>query len=84
MSESNRTPEEREHTRQLWNFTALIFGYNELAKLATTLGERVWCRLMRDHAETEYKRLGGALPNDQESAVNRRARCADARKYWAT
>ncbi len=51
--------EQQVRNAERWHTIALMFGYNELAKLATTLGEKVYCRLMRDRAEAEYKQLGG-------------------------
>lgn len=49
-----------------WHQLALVHGYNELVKLAETLGEKVYCRLARDHAEEEYKKLGGEITRQAE------------------
>ena len=44
-----------------WHHLALVYGYNELAKLAETLGEKVFLRIARDHAEAECVRLGANI-----------------------
>jgi hypothetical protein len=46
---------------RLWDALALCFGYNELAKKASTLGERVFCRLGCDAAEKIVEECGGAI-----------------------
>ena len=40
---------------------ALVFGYNELAKSATVLGDKVYYRLARDAAQEELIKQGGTL-----------------------
>lgn len=41
-----------------WMELALVYGYNEIAKSMTTLGEKVYCRLARDDAERRATELG--------------------------
>ena len=54
----------RVQTRELakvgaqWQATALFIGYNELAKKAEILYDRVYFRLFRDAAEAKMKSLG--------------------------
>lgn len=43
--------EEATHQVRRANFIALVFGYNELAKRAETLGEKAFYALARDDAE---------------------------------
>jgi len=50
-----------------WYYLALAHGYNELARKAETLGEKVYCRLGRDQAEEAYKQLGGQIERTGES-----------------
>jgi hypothetical protein len=53
-----------------WDALARCHGYNELAKKATTLGEKTFCRLARDHAEQEYAKLGGRIEiNEDQTPV---------------
>ena len=42
-----------------WVTLAACLGYNELAKLAKTLGEKLYFRLMRDQAVQRYVKVGG-------------------------
>jgi hypothetical protein len=44
-----------------WHALARVVGYNELAKDAQTLGEKVYLRLARDEARKDYERLGGEI-----------------------
>ena len=43
---------------EAWHHVAVVRGYNELAKEAKTLGEKVYFRLARDHAEGEAAKAG--------------------------
>lgn len=52
-----------------WALLALVFGYNELAKTAQSLGEKVFLRLARDAAEEDYRALGGELDRTNEEVV---------------
>ncbi len=45
----------------LWHTLATIHGFNEMARMATSLGEKVFCRLARNEAEDVYKKLGGQI-----------------------
>lgn len=44
-----------------WDAIARMHGYNEMTKLAKTLGEKVYCRLACDAACEEAKRLGAEI-----------------------
>jgi hypothetical protein len=48
---------------------ALLCGYNELAKLGQTLGEKVYFRLRRDAAHEELARLGHHVEMIEDEAV---------------
>lgn len=43
---------------KIWHFLALAHGYNELAKLSDSLGEKIYCRVGRDEAEKSLRELG--------------------------
>ena len=60
MAAKKLTKEQRK-SMELWNATALIYGYNELAKIAPTLGEKVYLRLMVKQAEELLKKHGGDI-----------------------
>ena len=49
----------QQRNAELWHKLALVFGYNQLAKTSETLGEKVYCRMLRDLAEKDYIELGG-------------------------
>jgi len=53
--------EEPNQNEKRWHTLALIYGYNELAKVALTLGEKIYCSLIRGAYEGEYKKLGGKI-----------------------
>lgn len=53
--------EQQERSLLIWHLTALVHGYNELAFRATTLGEKVYCRLGRDNAVAALEKLGGKM-----------------------
>ena len=40
---------------------ALIYGYNEMAKNAQTLGEKVYLRMAREDATEKFRALGGEV-----------------------
>lgn len=42
-----------------WHLVATCIGYNELAKMAKTLGEKVYFRLIRDATEERLIEHGG-------------------------
>lgn len=65
-------PEEDEATakaRERWHAAAVCLGFNECAKLAKTLGEKTYFRIMRQGAEEHFMSLGGARVFQQEPAV---------------
>jgi len=66
------TKEEEEkrttHAKQ-WRAIALCFGYNELARKAKLLGEKVYFRFARDQAEVELMKLGGAINLERDPPV---------------
>lgn len=51
------TDEERARL-QRWDSLALVWGYNEMAKEAGSLGEKVFCRMARDAAAEQLRALG--------------------------
>lgn len=56
----------------MWDALARLVGYNELARGAETLGERMYLRLARDEARRAYEGLGGRVedaPADAPVAV---------------
>ncbi len=53
--------DEREADAARWASLALLVGYNELARNAKTLGERVYFRLCRGEAEEDYVARGGRI-----------------------
>lgn len=50
-----------EENARRWDALARIVGYNELAREAKTLGEKVYLRLARDEARRQYQSLGGEV-----------------------
>jgi hypothetical protein len=46
---------------EAWDAIARMHGYNEMAKEAKTLGQRVYCRMARDAACEEAKQLGADI-----------------------
>lgn len=52
-----------------WHRMAVIIGYNELAKNVTRLGEKIYCRMARDHAEQEYEKEYGEPGLSREGEV---------------
>lgn len=67
MTEERRTLTTQEQKNlKLWRLQALIFGWNELAKIATTMGEKTACRIARDNAEAEYASRGGVGRIDRD------------------
>lgn len=60
MSERN-TPEAPPSDPQegYWTYAALTIGFNELAKLHTVLGEKVYFRLLREAAQEKFVESGG-------------------------
>lgn len=52
-----------------WDLLALTFGYNELAKTARTLGEKVWCRMSRDAARDALIDRGGDVKITSEEVI---------------
>ena len=53
----------------LWHQVALCYGYNELARQAQTLGEKVYFRLFVDDAEKSAIALGAKLELTRETPV---------------
>jgi hypothetical protein len=52
-----------------WDLLAMIFGYNELAKVARTLGEKVFLRMARDAAQRQYESLGGQIDRRDDETI---------------
>ncbi len=61
--------EEDQASHKRWVAAAMCLGYNELAKIATVLGEKVYWRLARDAAENHFVELGGNKIYKEESSV---------------
>lgn len=57
--EADDEPEADRRSRERWHAAALCLGFNELAKLGRTLGEKVYHRMMRAGAEEHFIALGG-------------------------
>jgi hypothetical protein len=66
---SNKKEKVELENHKKWDLLALIWGYNELAKMVETLGEKVYCRMARDFAEQEYIKLGGRLNKEKQDEV---------------
>lgn len=56
--EKQLTAEQQLHYAR-WMHLALALGYNEIAKLGTTLGEKIFARMMRDTAVENLIEVGG-------------------------
>jgi hypothetical protein len=52
-------PSKEQDIIRLWSILAQIHGYNQMALQATSLGERIFCRLARDKAESLYEQMSG-------------------------
>jgi hypothetical protein len=52
---------EADQNAKRWDCLALLMGYNELAKDATTLGAKMYLRMGRDVAHKRYEELGGQI-----------------------
>lgn len=52
-----------------WTAVALCYGFNELAKQAKNLGEKVYFRMRRDSAEKLFIELGGQKFITSEPAI---------------
>lgn len=50
---------ENERQSLYWTTLATMLGYNELAKLAKTLGEKVYFRLLRGVMQDQFVKRGG-------------------------
>jgi len=48
---------------------ALVLGYNELAKGAKVLGQKVYMRMARNAAHARFVELGGKLTMDESEKV---------------
>lgn len=48
-----------------WDALARLVGYNELARDAKTVGEKLYLRLARDVAEESYVALGGQVKRSE-------------------
>lgn len=48
-----------------WDAIARMHGYNEMSKLAKTLGERTYCRMCCDAACEEARSLGAEITRTQ-------------------
>lgn len=51
--------EENQASLLYWTALATMLGFNELAKLGKTLGEKVYFRLLRDDMSLRFVELGG-------------------------
>lgn len=58
-----------EKNAEMWHQLAVAYGYNELVKQARNLGEKVYFRLGRDHAEQEAAKLGAKINRGGEGNV---------------
>lgn len=54
---------------RLWNEVALVYGYNELAKQAPTLAEKIYFRIARGLAEEEAEKLGTKINSGPQGNV---------------
>jgi hypothetical protein len=63
--------ESEDKTRRvfMWDALARVLGFNELAREAVTMGEKVYFRMARGFAEEQYALLGGELNKTEESEV---------------
>lgn len=52
-----------------WHYLALVYGYNELARKAETLGSKVYCRIARDDAEKTLIENGYAMKLNRKEPV---------------
>lgn len=52
-------PEDRQNAVEMVTVAALVYGFNELAKMQETLGAKAYYRLLRDNAEKRFLALGG-------------------------
>ena len=59
----------RRKNATLFDVLAKIVGYNELARQAPTLNEKVYCRIARQHAYERYVELGGKIKLTEEDEV---------------
>jgi hypothetical protein len=62
-------PAADKRSRERWHAAAICLGFNELAKLGKTLGEKVYHRMMRAGAEEHFVSLGGQRIFQEEPAV---------------
>jgi hypothetical protein len=53
------TEEELLAEGEQWSLLAMTLGYNELAKVAPSLGQKLLCRLLRDKALASYEEVTG-------------------------
>jgi hypothetical protein len=53
--------DDRDPNIELWANAALVFGFNELARMQQTLGQKLTCRIMRDAAEKQFRAAGGTI-----------------------
>ena len=54
---------------ETWCLAAQVIGFNELAKQQETLGQKVFCRLARNSAEAELRKLGVQWEITQDKVV---------------
>jgi hypothetical protein len=59
MADDEELTAEEKAGAERWTAVALCLGYNELAKQAENLGEKVYFRLLRDAAQERFIELGG-------------------------
>jgi hypothetical protein len=69
---------------ELWNMAALALGYNELAKQQTTLGQKTFCRLLRDKADKKCQELGASLVITADETILTLHDCVPEIKFRAT
>lgn len=62
-------PSELDPMHLRWRMVAMCIGYNELAKQAKILGEKLYFRILRDQCEDELKALGGDVIFEREASI---------------
>jgi len=65
------TEEEKQQRNQaqILHQTALVFGYNELVKQVTLLGEKLYFRLALETAKERLEQLGGHIEVNEDRVV---------------
>jgi hypothetical protein len=65
------TEEELLAEGEQWNLLAMVLGYNQLTKIAPSLGQKLFCRLARDKILAVYEEVVGTKVKvtDEDSVV---------------